>query len=237
MDFIESYFIVFVALLVVAGFILIVFYAKRDILLHKRKAINYENYKEYKIYFSFEPNRLLLIFGALYLSALILLSIFVLQNNVLRIYLIVFILMLLFVGASLALYYMSKKYNRDLSYFDNNYESISNSYLNKQKLLEAINGLNIKRTELQNDIKRIEDTCMNLVAGYSGIIGLPEIVKPLDDIIEAQEGIVNSFDNSMTGLFTKSLIDYLKNGVISKSTYTLFNPMTTIEIENICIKD
>ncbi len=234
MEFIEKYFIIFVALVLAAGFVLIGFYLIRDLLLHKRKAITYENYKEYKIYFSFEPNRLLLILGAVYLAVLVFLSFFVLRNNVLRIYLIVFALMLLFVGTSIALYYLSKRYNKDLSYFDNNYESISNSYLNKQKLLEVINGLNIKRTELQNDIKRIEDSCMNLVVGYSGIVGLPEIVKPLDDIIEAQEGIVNSFDNSMTGLFTKSLIDYLKNGKISKSTYTLFNPMTTIEIENIC---
>ena len=82
MEFVERYFIIFVALVSVAGFVLIGFYAKRDILLHRRKAINYENYKEYKIYFSFEPNRILLIIGASYLAILVLLSIFVLQNNV-----------------------------------------------------------------------------------------------------------------------------------------------------------
>ena len=48
MEFIEKYFIIFAALLVVAGLALVVLYAKRDLILHKRKAITYENYQEYK---------------------------------------------------------------------------------------------------------------------------------------------------------------------------------------------
>ena len=48
MEFIEKYFIIYAALLVVVGLILVAFYIKQDIILHKRKAITYENYHNYK---------------------------------------------------------------------------------------------------------------------------------------------------------------------------------------------
>jgi len=38
----------------------------------------------------------------------------------------------------------------------------------------------------------------------------------------------------MTGMFTSSLIEYLKNGNLSSHTYNIFNPITGIELEKIC---
>ena len=88
MEFIEKYFIIFAVLLVVAGLALIVLYAKRDLILHKRKAITYENYQEYKKYFTFQPDNVLLILGAVYLAVLIVMCFLILRNEVLKIYLI-----------------------------------------------------------------------------------------------------------------------------------------------------
>ena len=101
MEFIEKYFIIFAALLIVAGFALVVLYAKRDLILHKRKAISYENYKEYKDYFTFEPNKTLVILGAAYLALVLVASFLIVRNDILRIYLIVFAAMELLVGSSL----------------------------------------------------------------------------------------------------------------------------------------
>ena len=39
----------------------------------------------------------------------------------------------------------------------------------------------------------------------------------------------------MTGIFTKSLIEYLRSGKISSHTYNLFNPITGVELEKICM--
>ena len=80
MEFIEKYFIIFAALLVVAGLALIVLYAKRDLILHKRKAITYENYQEYKKYFTFQPDNVLLILGAVYLAVLIVMCFLILRQ-------------------------------------------------------------------------------------------------------------------------------------------------------------
>ena len=234
MEFIEKYFIIFAALLVVAGLALIGFYAKRDLILHKRKAITYENYQEYKKYFTFQPDNVLLILGAVYLAVLIVMCFLILRNEVLKIYLIAFGAMAVLVGTSLGLYYTSKRYNKDLSAFDGIYENISNSYINKQKLLEFIKVLKARRDDIRNDVKRINDNCSALIEGYSNLPDLDEVDRPLSDIIAAQESIANSFDNTMTGIFTKSLIDYLKNGSISSHTYNIFNPITGIELEKIC---
>ena len=86
MEFIEKYFIIFAALLIVAGFALVALYAKRDLILHKRKAISYENYKEYKGYFTFEPNKTLVILGASYLALVLIASFLIVRNDILRIY-------------------------------------------------------------------------------------------------------------------------------------------------------
>lgn len=234
MEFIEKYFIIFAALLVVAGLALIVLYAKRDLILHKRKAITYENYQEYKKYFTFQPDNVLLILGAVYLAVLIVMCFLILRNEVLKIYLVAFGSMAVLVGTSLGLYYTSKRYNKDLSAFDGIYENISNSYINKQKLLEFIKVLKARRDDIRNDVKRINDNCSALIEGYSNLPDLDEVDRPLSDIIAAQESIANSFDNTMTGIFTKSLIDYIKNGSISSHTYNIFNPITGIELEKIC---
>ena len=234
MEFIEKYFIIFAALLIVAGFALVVLYAKRDLILHKRKAISYENYKEYKDYFTFEPNKTLVILGASYLALVLVTSFLIVRNDILRIYLIAFAAMELLVGSSLALYYFSKSYNKNLTEFDSIYESINNSYINKQRLLDFIKVLKSRRDEIRSDIKKINDNCESLVLNYKGIDGLTEIDKPLSDIIVAQESIANGFDNTMTGIFTKSLIEYLKSGKISSHTYNLFNPITGVELEKIC---
>ena len=142
--------------------------------------------------------------------------------------------MAVLVGSSLGLYYTSKRYNKDLSAFDGIYENITNSYINKQKLLEFIKVLKARRDDIRNDVKRINDNCAALIEGYTNLPDLDEVDKPLSDIIVAQESIANSFDNSMTGIFTKSLLDYLKNGSISSHTYNIFNPITGIELEKIC---
>ena len=118
--------------------------------------------------------------------------------------------------------------------FDSIYESINNSYINKQRLLDFIKILKSRRDEIRSDIKKINDNCESLVLNYKGIDGLTEIDKPLSDIIVAQESIANGFDNTMTGIFTKSLIEYLKSGKISSHTYNLFNPITGVELEKIC---
>lgn len=234
MDFFEKYFIIFAALLSVLGIVILVFCAKRELVLHKRKAITYENYKEYKKYFSFEPKKILLILGLIYLLVVLATMFLILQNDVLRIYLIVLIAMEILVSTSLILYYFSKSYNKSLTEFDSIYESISNSYVNKQKLIEFIKVLKSKRDEIRKDLKKIDDNCESLVLDYKGIDGLNEIDKPLTDIITAQESIANGFDNTMTGIFTKSLIEYLKNGKISSHTYNIFNPINSIEVEKIC---
>lgn len=234
MEFIEKYFIIFAALLIVAGFALVALYAKRDLILHKRKAISYENYKEYKGYFTFEPNKTLVILGASYLALVLIASFLIVRNDILRIYLIAFGAMELLVGSSLALYYFSKSYNKNLTEFDSIYESINNSYINKQRLLDFIKVLKSRRDEIRSDIKKINDNCESLVLNYKGIDGLTEIDKPLSDIIVAQESIANGFDNTMTGIFTKSLIEYLRSGKISSHTYNLFNPITGVELEKIC---
>ena len=235
MEFIEKYFIIFAALLIVAGFALVVLYAKRDLILHKRKAISYENYKEYKGYFTFEPNKTLVVLGASYLALVLIASFLIVRNDILRIYLIVFVAMELLVGSSLSLYYFSKSYNKNLTEFDSIYESINNSYINKQRLLDFIKVLKSRRDEIRSDIKKINDNCESLVLNYKGIDGLTEIDKPLSDIIVAQESIANGFDNTMTGIFTKSLIEYLRSGKISSHTYNLFNPITGVELEKICM--
>ena len=234
MEFIEKYFIIIAALLVVAGLALLVLYAKRDLILHKRKAITYENYQEYKKYFTFQPDNVLLILGAVYLAILVVMCFLILRNDVLKIYLVAFGAMAVLVGSSLGLYYTSKRYNKDLSAFDGIYENITNSYINKQKLLEFIKVLKARRDDIRNDVKRINDNCAALIEGYTNLPDLDEVDKPLSDIIVAQESIANSFDNSMTGIFTKSLLDYLKNGSISSHTYNIFNPITGIELEKIC---
>ena len=210
MEFIEKYFIIFAALLVALGFAIVVFCARREVILHKRKAISYENYKEYKKHFIFEPNKLLIAFGASYLVLLLVVVFLIIRNDVLRIYLIALGSMEVLVGASLISYYFSKSYNKNLTEFDSIYENISNSYINKQKLLDFIKVLKAKREEIRSDIKKINSSCESLVLDYKGIDGLNEIDKPLSDIILAQESIANGFDNTMTSIFTKSLIEYLK---------------------------
>ena len=159
MEFIEKYFIIIAALLVVAGLALLVLYAKRDLILHKRKAITYENYQEYKKYFTFQPDNVLLILGAVYLAILVVMCFLILRNDVLKIYLVAFGAMAVLVGSSLGLYYTSKRYNKDLSAFDGIYENITNSYINKQKLLEFIKVLKARRDDIRNDVKRINDNC------------------------------------------------------------------------------
>jgi hypothetical protein len=234
MEFVEQYFIILAALFVVAGIVMVALYSSREVILHKRKAINYENYMVYRGYFTFEPHKALVILGIVYLALTIVVSFLILRNEVLKIYLFIFGAMTVWVGTSLVLYYFSKGYNRDLSEFDSIHESISNSFINKQKLLDFIRVLKARRDEIRSDVTKIHDTCDTLVLNYKGIDGLEEIDKPLSDIIVAQESIANSFDNTMTSFFTTSLIDYLKSGSISAHTYNLFNPITGIELEKIC---
>ena len=234
MEFVEQYFIILAALFVVAGIVMVALYSSREVILHKRKAINYENYMVYRGYFTFEPHKALVIPGIVYLALIIVVSFLILRNEVLKIYLFIFGAMTVWVGTSLVLYYFSKGYNRDLSEFDSIHESISNSFINKQKLLDFIRVLKARRDEIRSDVTKIHDTCDTLVLNYKGIDGLEEIDKPLSDIIVAQESIANSFDNTMTSFFTTSLIDYLKSGSISAHTYNLFNPITGIELEKIC---
>ena len=108
MEFVEQYFIILAALFVVAGIVMVALYSSREVILHKRKAINYENYMVYRGYFTFEPHKALVILGIVYLALTIVVSFLILRNEVLKIYLFIFGAMTVWVGTSLVLYYFSK---------------------------------------------------------------------------------------------------------------------------------
>lgn len=234
MEYIERYFILIAVFLVALGIAIAVSCIKRELALHKRKRISYENYQKYKKYFVFEPSVVPLILGSAYLVLLLVVSFLILRNDVLRIYLAVLGLMCFVVAIGLSLYYTSERYNKDLSEFDSIYESINSSYVNKQKLLELIAVLKNRRDEISKEVQKLDVEFEKLVEDYKGIDGIQDADKPLREVIEAQEAIANGFDNTMIGIFTSSLHDYLKTGTLSSHTYNRFNPITGVEVDKIC---
>ena len=99
--------------------------------IHHLHLFVHEVIREVRIYLSDKsvraithPNindKTLVILGSSYLALVLVTSFLIVRNDILRIYLIAFAAMELLVCSSLALYYFSKSYNKNLTEFDSIY--------------------------------------------------------------------------------------------------------------------
>ena len=233
LDFI---FFVLIIILSIYGFVLVYFGFARENQLHIRGKINYENYPKYKKYYQFQGNKRLLNFVALYFFLSILMSFFILHNNVLNMFLYVLAGMIILVSASTLIYIDSKKYNRDLSKFDSYYNAIDLSYLNKVKITDNIKTLVNTQESIKSNIQKLELIANNLFKNHDSITNIDSCLDQVNDEINNQKSLLQSFDNKMTVDFTDALYNYLKSGGVSNTTNYIFDPNKDIENDKIINK-
>lgn len=235
MEFIEDNFKYIALIFLVAGLVLSVYFIIRDFALSKRKAIKYGNYEKYKKFFVFKINKGWVIAGSVFVLLSFLMAYIIYTNNVLRIYSLEFLMLGVLVLLTGIAYVVSIKYNKDLSSFDVYYANVKNSYINKEKIQENTLILKDKLASFKQELTTIHSNTAALVKNYKQLTALNNCLSPINDKIKFQEGLINSFDSTMTTTFDTSLTNYLKNGKLATNNYSMFNPIiNTNEIDDLC---
>lgn len=223
----------FVFLSVVFGFSMAVIYAKREILLHKRAKINYNNYYEMRGLFNIKNSPVVLILGAISILFNIVVSCCILYSDALKIYLILLGLTLVLNTLGIASYISSVKYNRNLKEFDDYHSKIESSYVNKNKIVDNIKTIDMKYQTINSEIQKMNKKLSELVSGFTALPNVNDCYEPLEKLKKEQEDVLLSFDDKMPGVFTVSLLKYLKDGgQISAGTY-IFNPDIDLDVDSI----
>lgn len=222
-----------VFLSVLLSLIMMVFYIKRENILYKRGKINYSNYNNMKEYFNLSILNKILITGVISILFDIVMICFVIYNDALKIYLILLIITLTLNVLGLYSYVSSIKYNRNLKEFDEYYNKIESSYVNKDKIVNNLKIIDNKYQFINGEIQKIYKKISELVLGFTELPNIRECYEPLDKIKKEQEDILMSFDDKMPGIFTEALIKYLKNGSQSKAQTYIFNPNMDLNIDPI----
>lgn len=206
---------------------------RREMMLHKRRNICYDNYYEYKPLFNNTLNLpYLIVAGAACLLSFSLI-ITISFNVQLRIYIFALVAILALVGIVIYLHISSIKYNRDLDEFDEFYTAIASCYANKEKIEANIKLINEKYDEASKAIGSLNVRLADLLKDFKEIPGLDECLEPLDRVKKQQETILASFNTNISDVFDKSLSDYLVNNGTVEAEKFVFNPDKEIRIDKI----
>ena len=221
----------FIFISVIIGLAFSFAYFKRELCLHRRGKINYNNYIKMRNYFNLKISNKYVIAGALEIFFIFVLCFMIMFNESLFSY-------ILLLGATLALnvigfvsYLTSTKYNRNLKDFDDYYEKVESSYANKDKIQNNLKIIENKYNSVNNEIEKLYKKIGNIVLNFNGLPNLDECFEPLNILKKEQEDILLSFDNEMTGVFTRALIRYLQNGGLSNAQSFIFNNNREVDID------
>ena len=206
---------------------------RREMLLHKRRNICYENYYDYKPLFNKTINLPYLIVAGIACLMSLTLIVTVSFNVQLRVYIFALVAALALVGIMIYLHTSSIKYNRDLDEFDEFHTIIESSYANKEKIEGNIKLINEKYEVVARSIGTLNLKLSELIKDFKDIPDLDDCLEPLIKLRKEQETILASFNTNLSDVFDKSINDYLiNNGTVKASNY-IFNPDKEMKLDKI----
>lgn len=220
-------------LLVVYNLIIMIVYIKRETILHKRGKINYSNYHSMKSLFNLSISTKAIVFALVGIILTITMCCIILFNDALKVYLWLLVATLGLNIMGLASYLTSTQYNRNLKEFDEYHNKIESSYANKDKIINNLKVIENKYQFVNGEIQKLNKKIGELILGFIELPNIQECYDPLNKIKKEQEDILMSFDDKMPGVFTDSLIKYLKSGGMANAQTYIFNPNMDLNIDPI----
>lgn len=233
MNLLNNILMCLIFLLVIYNLIIMIVYIKRESILHKRGKINYNNYHSMKSLFDLSISPKVIVFALIGILLTITMCGLIFYNDALKVYLWLLGATLVLNIMGLSLYLTSTKYNRNLKEFDEYYNKIESSYANKDKIINNLKVIENKYQFVNGEIQKLNKKIGELVLGFIELPNIQECYDPLNKVKKEQEDILMSFDDKMPGVFTDSLIKYLKSGgMVNAQTY-IFNPNMDLNIDPI----
>ncbi len=220
-------------LLVIYNLIIMIVYIKRETILHKRGKINYSNYHSMKSLFDLSISTKAIVFALVGILLTITMCCIILFNDALKVYLWLLVATLGLNIMGLASYLTSTQYNRNLKEFDEYHNKIESSYANKDKIINNLKVIENKYQFVNGEIQKLNKKISELVLGFIELPNIQECYDPLNKVKKEQEDILMSFDDKMPGVFTDSLIKYLKSGGMANAQTYIFNPNMDLNIDPI----
>ena len=220
-------------LLVIYNLIIMIVYIKRESILHKRGKINYNNYHSMKSLFDLSISPKVIVFALIGILLTITMCGLIFYNDTLKVYLWLLGATLVLNIMGLSLYLTSTKYNRNLKEFDEYHNKIESSYANKDKIINNLKVIENKYQFVNGEIQKLNKKIGELVLGFIELPNIQECYNPLNKVKKEQEDILMSFDDKMPGVFTDSLIKYLKSGGMANAQTYIFNPNMDLNIDPI----
>lgn len=220
-------------LLVLYNLIIMIVYIKRETILHKRGKINYSNYHSMKSLFDLSISTKAIVFALVGILLTITMCCIILFNDALKVYLWLLVATLGLNIMGLASYLTSTQYNRNLKEFDEYHNKIESSYANKDKIINNLKVIENKYQFVNGEIQKLNKKIGELVLGFIELPNIQECYDPLNKVKKEQEDILMSFDDKMPGVFTDSLIKYLKSGGMANAQTYIFNPNMDLNIDPI----
>lgn len=216
----------------ILGIILICVFFYHEVNLHNRRKINYHNYHEYKKLFVIKISNKII--AASIIEFILLCGCIILTNftYILDVYLSPALILLIIIFILLINYCTSKKFNLDISIFDEYHKKVTQNYSLKDIIEENITLLKSKEKEFNKRITYLNQKLLNLLKNSKKISTNIDSIKTFKDIEAEQIELYNSFDKVLSDTFNKIIQEYIFNGGKILKETNIFNPNIDIPINS-----
>ena len=187
-----------------------VFNISRDIVLNYRGHISYKNYEKYRLFYNFHPKFIVFFLNIVFFVGTIVLFYFLVISEKGWYHMIPLGVAMLIVGFTLFLYISSQRYNVDLSDFDNYYDIIRTSYVNKELINENLAKIKEKKVIIHQKVTELENECSKIFPAHKSIPNIEKCFEEINTVEQEQTDLLNDFDSKTIKIFNKELRNYLK---------------------------
>lgn len=209
------------------------FYFFREFALNSRGKISFNNYKNKSLSFKFKTNKSLLFFQIIYIAIGIILSIIFSLNNVTKIYLIVYLPIILITTFLVLSNLKIKNTNKDLSFFDTLHQDVLKNKEEKTRLEK--NLLEYKKLE-----EKLIEYCSRLLTRLNKElkITIPNTyfdkhINIVTKVIEDLKNTLDNYNDNQITDFDNLLSTYLQKNLINKYERQQLNFLSNSEFENL----
>lgn len=225
--------LVYLSLGIIAlAIITLAFNISRDIILNYRNRIAYKNYEKYRTFYDFHPKAYVYVLNIVFFAATLVMYFFLIDSEQAWYHMISLGLAMIIVGFTLYLYVSSQKFNLDLSDFDNFYETIKTSYVNKDMINNNLQKINEKKKLIYQRINELERESSKLFIQHKSIPNVESCLDEINKIEKDQSELLNDFDSKTVKIFNAELHNFLVAKEIKNAS-----AFRTINTQNIDVED
>ena len=200
--------------------------------MNYRNRIAYKNYEKYRTFYDFHPKAYVYVLNIVFFVATLVMYFFLIDSEQAWYHMISLGLAMIIVGFTLYLYVNSQKFNLDLSDFDNFYETIKTSYVNKDMINSNLQKINEKKKLIYQRINELERESSKLFIQHKSIPNVESCLDEINKIEKDQSELLNDFDSKTVKIFNAELHNYLVAKEIKNAS-----AFRTINTQNIDVED